>query len=154
MRYIIVFPFRFILFSLPRVYKKPKNTYTFHCPISFLAFAILFQICFVELVSVVESYSWFSEFVIVVQSPIAVLFPPLSHPPLPIQQVEPSYYLTCPASRLVWILTAQALDRLQAALCLSPCIAALLDSSGDTFCCIYQVSFALGCLLRCFSQPW
>ena len=75
---LFIFPFRFVSCHYPRVHKNPtkKN----HCPRSILAFAILFQIHFVEFVSVVESCCWFSEFVVVVQSPVAVcLFPPLSH---------------------------------------------------------------------------
>ena len=42
----------------------------YHCPRSILAFAISFQIRFVEFVSVVESCCWFSVFVVVVQSPL------------------------------------------------------------------------------------
>jgi len=82
-------------------------------------------------VSVVESCCWFSVFVGVVSTARhCLLFSPLSHPPLPKQQVEPPHYLTCPASRLVWTLAAQTLDRLQAALC-RLCIVALLHSSGE-----------------------
>ena len=90
-----VFPFRFVSCHCPRVHKNPTKKY--HCPRSVLAFAISFQIRFVEFVSVVESCCWFSVFVVVVQSPVAVcLFPPLSHPPLPKQQVNLPNYSTCP----------------------------------------------------------
>jgi hypothetical protein len=54
MRYIFVFRFRFILFSLPTVHKKKKN-FTLSTVLSLvLALAISFQIRFVEFVSVVE----------------------------------------------------------------------------------------------------
>ena len=73
-----VFPFRFVSYHCPRVHKNPTKKY--HYPRTILSFAISFQIRFVEFVSVVESCCWFSEFVVVVQSPVAVcLFPPLSH---------------------------------------------------------------------------
>ena len=79
------------------VLESTKTLKKYHCPRSVLAFAISFQIPFVEFVSVVESCCWFSVFVVVVQSPVAVcLFPPLSHPLLPKQQVDPSHYSTCP----------------------------------------------------------
>ena len=69
----------------------------YHCPRTVLAFAISFQIRFVEFVSVVESYCWFSVFLVVVQSSVAVcLFLPLSHPLLPKQQVDPPHYSNCP----------------------------------------------------------
>ena len=79
-----------VLESTKTLHKK------YHCPRSVLAFVISFQIRFVEFVSVVESCCWFNVFVVVVQSPVAVcLFLPLSHPPLPKQQVDPPHYSTC-----------------------------------------------------------
>ena len=70
--YPLFFPFRFISCHCPRVHKNPTKKY--HCPRSVLAFAISFQIRFVEFVSVVESCCWFSVFVVVVQSPVAMFF--------------------------------------------------------------------------------
>ena len=65
---------RFIFVHYLESTKSPK-IFNFRCPIALCAFAISFQIRVVEFVSVVESCCWFRiVFVVVVQSPVAVIF--------------------------------------------------------------------------------
>jgi hypothetical protein len=124
-----VLPFISPLDSFCVIYlESTKNpTKKFHYPRTFLTFAISFQIRFIEFVSVVESCCWFSVFVIVVQSPVAVCL--FRRYPIHLYSNNKSIHpitRLCLASRLARTLTVQALDRLQAAWCSSPCTATFL----------------------------
>jgi hypothetical protein len=95
--------FYLVFAYLPSSNKKPKNIYTFRCPITLRAVIFIFR-WFVEFVSImVDSYCWFGFMFVVCSTPLcafgcaARLIPPLQ------QQTNPLHSSVCPASYLVLI---------------------------------------------------